>query len=1217
MSTLDRAELGTWLTRVTQTIDRSLRDTERADALARLRTDLDTTKVGLAVLTQLALLDDCLRVAHQAIEADGRIDPDELARVTELVAVAAPKYFQVLPQYESFGDGAATSEEVERFLMAHREDTGAFGYANPSPWRGVVVAKHVELCTRDEVPLRDLERMLVRIMDEVFDGRATPIEQDARRRLRDLFEPPGATAQDPRTVAFCRPDGPEVFSSVAHGSQIHERDPFDVESIHGEAREVFHRLLVRATTPEQHQHGHGRTLLVLGDSGSGKTHLMRALRHQVHAQRLGYVGYMQMTTEVGDYARYVVRNFIDSLERPYDAPAFAESGLLYLSDGLAEGHADIPRADLDRLRHEVMTSDELATLIGGMVDRILRTDGLGRLESDLVHALLLLQRRDPALQRRVVRFLRCETLNAYEQRLLGGLASRDQPEDPMRTIQQLGAIAYELQLASLVLLVDQVEDTIPDGKTSLRLQQAVDVLRGIADSVPSAIVVICCLDDVYTAIRPQLSRSLVDRLERDPPPVRLASQRQRDEIETMLVRRLDYLYTNYDVALRDEDPLYPFTREQIDSVHLFRARDAIAKFRDIHEACIAAGTIVAAQPVTSVVPPPNAATVDLDRAWNDALAASGGIPDDDDGVLELVAEAMRGAADELGIELLVRREGARLVVDGKTIVRRVIEVCNGGAQGGHLGNQLDALRAQTTTGAVPVAVRNSDFQFKAKSKISKQVGELIQAGGLAVVLEERQLRAVGAARDVGKAHPREFGHWTRVNRPITHLAFVRAILDLDNAPRMIIRMATQPIPEPRPPAKPAPRIRLQTAPIDETQLRIGETSSARKEPVFIPVDPIKQHVAFLGTSGSGKTTAALCIIEQLLERGLSVLLVDRKGDLARYASEAWWSDPADGAERRAALRERIDIALFTPGNPQGRPLRIPVIPTLADATTQDRDQLARFAASGLAAMMGYGTGASFQKKESILQCAIQLHAEDREVTLEVLRQTINQPDPELLTAVGPLQRFFAQLAEDLQTLGIQRGGLLAGAGEALDVAALLPVNGRPQLSIINTSAFAEVPVLQFWVSRLLIELGRLARTRPSNRLQAAVFFDEADAYIPAVGNPPTKEPMFDLLRRARAAGIGVLLATQSPGDLDYKARDLINTWLVGKVSQERAIDKMRNLLSNYPNVGPRLATQPPGHFFVLADGAKEIKCDRSLMTTEQLSDQDVSELARATARSLS
>ena len=174
-----------------------------------------------------------------------------------------------------------------------------------------------------------------------------------------------------------------------------------------------------------------------------------------------------------------------------------------------------------------------------------------------------------------------------------------------------------------------------------------------------------------------------------------------------------------------------------------------------------------------------------------------------------------------------------------------------------------------------------------------------------------------------------------------------------------------------------------------------------------------------------------------------------------------------------------------------------------------------------------------------------------------------------------------------------------------------PPGGKPRLSIINTSAFTDLSVLQFWVSRLLIELSRLARRRPAKTLQAVAFFDEADAYVPAVGSPPTKEPMFDLLRRARSTGIGVLLATQNPGDFDYKARDNIGTWLVGKVAQDRAIEKMRNLLGNYPNVSSRLATQPTGHFFVLANGQSlEIKSDRSLMATEQMSEQEVAELAR-------
>jgi len=124
-STLDTAELATWLTRVTQTIDRSLHDAARAEALAELRVDLDSTTASVPVLTQLALLDDCLRVAHMALVPGGAFEPEELARVQSLVAAAARKFFQVLPLYESFGEGIETAADVERFLVTHHADPGA------------------------------------------------------------------------------------------------------------------------------------------------------------------------------------------------------------------------------------------------------------------------------------------------------------------------------------------------------------------------------------------------------------------------------------------------------------------------------------------------------------------------------------------------------------------------------------------------------------------------------------------------------------------------------------------------------------------------------------------------------------------------------------------------------------------------------------------------------------------------------------------------------------------------------------------------------------------------------------------------------------------------------------------------------------------------------------------------------------------------------------
>lgn len=1236
-TTLDAAEVTSWLTRVTQTIDRSLREPVRASAAAALQAGLDGTRAALPVLIQLALLDDCLRVAHQAIEADGRIDADELSRVADLVRVAVSKYFAALPHYEMFADGAATPADIERFLRTHRHDAGPFGFRSSHEWSGLHLVRQVESHTRNASPLRDHERMLARIMDEVFAGRSTEIERKARRDLRAMFERQTVLGLDPRAVAFCRPDGPEVFASVAHGSQIHTRDPLDVESIHAEAREVFHRQVVRASTPEQVQRGHGRTLLVLGESGAGKTHLLRALRTQVHSSRMGYVGYLQMTSEVGDYSRYVLRSLVDSMERPYDAPILHESALMYLSDGLAEGRVPIPPDDLERLRTAELTESQLDSTIGGIIDRVVRTEGLETLEVDLLHALLLLQRRDPALQRRVIKYLRCESLTGHDRALLGGLAARDQPEDPLRTIKQLAAVMYELQMAAMVIVVDQIEETIPDGQTVTRLQQAFDSLRAIADAVPSAVVVISCLDDVYTAVRPKLSRSLVDRLESDPGTVRLTGQRQLDEIEQMLVRRLENLYSEFDVPWRDDEPLYPFTTAQVEAVSKFRARDVLAKFRDYHAACIKAGSLVGhpGQAATPAVPsaaivlpplalpePPAATRVvahpELDRAWNALRTASIQLPDDDDGVLALIDEALRAGAHEAGLQLTYRldRTAGHLHVEGGSLGKRIVGVCNRVPQGGHLGKQLEVLKKLAATGITPFALRCGDFQFKPKTTTAQQVGAFVQAGGRTVVLEESELRAACAFRTLTSTSPPHLAVWRGTARPLAQLGFVRTILDLDLVPpRTASIPEASPTLPPIPPRAPAPVQRI-SAPIlapDPASVRLGVTTSLRAEPQTLSVEQVKSHVTFVGGTGSGKTTAALHVIEQLLERGISALLLDRKGDLARYASKAWWSDRShpDHA-RRAVLRANIDVDLYTPGNSAGRPLRLPLIPSLLDASAQERTQLAQFAANGLAAMMGYGTSPTHRAKLSVLQCAIQLHTSERDATLDVLLDTINRPDPELLQSVGALQRHFSTLSEDLQSLRIQRGPLLTGDGETLDVGQLLPPQGaRPKLTIINTSALTEIAVLQFWVSRLLIELARLSRRRPTKTLQGVAFFDEADAYVPAIGAPPTKEPMFDLLRRARSGGLGILLATQNPGDFDYKARDNIATWLVGKVAQDRAIEKMRNLIGPYPNVGPRLATQPTGHFFVLANGrATEVRCERSLMQTEQMSESEVVELAR-------
>ena len=118
---------------------------------------------------------------------------------------------------------------------------------------------------------------------------------------------------DRRITAFCSSRFPELFHAFAYANDIWKQDPFDVKSIHVNAREKFQQIVSRVL--ESSGLAKGRILLLLGESGCGKTHLMRAFRNQVHSQSRGYCGYLQMTAFTGDYGRYVLGNLVESLDK--------------------------------------------------------------------------------------------------------------------------------------------------------------------------------------------------------------------------------------------------------------------------------------------------------------------------------------------------------------------------------------------------------------------------------------------------------------------------------------------------------------------------------------------------------------------------------------------------------------------------------------------------------------------------------------------------------------------------------------------------------------------------------------------------------------------------------------------------------------------------------------------------------------------------------------
>ncbi|MCE9669711.1 DUF853 family protein [Myxococcus stipitatus] len=410
-------------------------------------------------------------------------------------------------------------------------------------------------------------------------------------------------------------------------------------------------------------------------------------------------------------------------------------------------------------------------------------------------------------------------------------------------------------------------------------------------------------------------------------------------------------------------------------------------------------------------------------------------------------------------------------------------------------------------------------------------------------------------------------------------------------------------------------------------LRLGMTEGLRSQPVLVDQLDLTRHSAFLGGTGSGKTTLALNMLEQLLLRGIPVILVDRKGDLAAYARPESWDEPLEDAaliERRRLLRERVDVALYTPGRSDGRPLAIPVVPHgLETLPVEEQEQGVQQAADAIAGMLEYKSSPNDKAARALLAQALRLLVQQplgHELTLEVVQQFVASQDSALLQEAGGLSaKTYDKLAMDLEVLRLNLRSLLNSGGERLDLDELLGrgasgVPGRTRLSIISTKFLGDNNRILFWVSQLLLETHRWASQHPSGQLQAVLLFDEADLYLPATSKPATKEPMESLLKRARSAGVGVMLATQSPGDLDYRCRENVLTWSVGKVKEENALKKLRPMFSEARvDADARLPSQKQGQFHVLRDGkVEQLKADRSVIRTVQLSEDEILRLARAT-----
>lgn len=617
----------------------------------------------------------------------------------------------------------------------------------------------------------------------------------------------------------------DLFHSVEHHSRIWREDPFDVESVHDNARVQFNRLLAQATNPPGLDSG--RILLLLGDSGSGKTHLVRAFRNHVHSNGLGFVGYLQMTTGITSYSRYLVSNLIDSLDQAYYESAGTASGLLRLSNAIASRSGD-PEAIRELGEQPNLTMTEVAELVERAADRLISHPRYADLDLDLVRALLFLQRQDPVLKTRVVRYLRCEELGPRDRRYLGDISPRVGEEDAQRRVEQIGRLIAALDNRALVLCVDQFEDAYLPEDAEGQFRRVTSSLCAVADHVPSSLIVIACLRDYYTRLKTRISRSTLDRLEKDPQPVALVSERSPIEVERVIAQRLGYLYETAGVKREQGavDFLHPFPREFVRRLDGLRVRDVLDECQRFREACIDAGRIVAVSELPAPEPQPlsNADTLPqksskekLERDWNDYLAQySGSQPDSDAEIIKLFGWAIETCAEGLErghrFEVVAKKETLEIRVmvpigngDFRVGEEIYLAICNRGAQGTGLLRQIDAARKQAKQRVLAI-LRCDEFPKNRRTVTWQKVDELREKGGRTAVLEHSDLRKIAAYRAFcNEAGPLpHFAAWAKDGKHLAKILAIIHVLDLDQLHRFDAAVAPRASVVPAPPPSTPP-----------------------------------------------------------------------------------------------------------------------------------------------------------------------------------------------------------------------------------------------------------------------------------------------------------------------------------------------------------------------------------------------------------------------------
>jgi hypothetical protein len=948
--------------------------------------------------------------------------------------------------------------------------------------------------------------------------------------------------------------------------------------------------------------------VVLGEHGSGKTHLLGWTRHEIQA-RGGFFFYIKLVTGQ-DFWESATNSLVDSLYRK-DEGGQEQLQLLRLLGELSR------RARLDAVTHAAVTGQRELTRVDvdAFVHGIRRLDRqVGNEAAHTARALALVASSGEAV----------EIGNSYlalndddlGQRVAWGLSSRARPAQLVfRDLTRLFAL-----VGPLVFAFDQLDNLVSVSETSLassssRESRAAkrlssDIAAGLMDLREEArrsLMVIACQPDTWQKISRAGIRSALDRFDVLPALGEIPDQTTAAAIISSRFR------PGYEsIGFTPPYPTWPISMAALaQAAHRYTARRLLIRVTDHIAECRQTGTVAeltslaGGKPAAAQPTPAPAGELDgltelfgklraeaddlrpLDKATEDQFMPS------------LLGAGLRSLVKELGVDetrfLIEADFGGKAALHARLryILEeaseneihwsfRAIAADNPRAAQTRMRNAVveAGLEAGLSSRRL-ILLRNTPYPSGAKTEEHKD--DFLARGGLALPIGASDLRTFAALRAMLDNRSPGLDSWLRRERPATHTEVFAAVLsDLQQYLGVSSTDAGSATGEGA--AEPADG----AGPV-QPEITAGTTARGGR-PFTVATEQLRKHTVVVGAAGSGKTVLVKRIVEQCALRGVSAIVLDPNDDLGRLG-DPWPSAPEGWTDEQEREAQRYftetEVVVWTPGLNRGRPLSFHPLPDFGPVLG-DEDDFARLLTSTVAALAPQagvrGDSARATQQRGLLRRALGRYARDGGRAMGGFVELLAEPPGEIVNS--RTSRFAVQMADTLEA-AMETDPLFGESAAPADPGMLLTPSPRKsaRISVISFVGLSGEGPARF-VSRLQAALFSWFKAHPTGDrpLGGLLVMDEAQNFVPSGRSNPSTESTVELIRQIRKYGLGIVLASQMPKGIHHQAVGNTANQFIGRLTVPAQVNAAQIMAQSRNAVLDNLGGLPPGAFYAAGEG---------------------------------